>query len=93
MIKGPSGIDDKGTIHEVRTLKFGDFEIPPSLLYAFKQYNGVINIIDARFFLDSLPPSLSVRTLWMAPRVKSLHHSMLELVVDFYPFKLSTKGK
>ena len=27
----------KGTIHKVRTLKFGDFQTPHSLLYAFKQ--------------------------------------------------------
>ena len=26
-----------GTIHEVRTLKIGDFQTPPTSLYAFKQ--------------------------------------------------------
>ena len=49
-------IFDFGTIHKVRTLKFGDFQTPPPPLYAFKQQNDVMKTIDVRFCLDSLPP-------------------------------------
>ena len=46
-------------------IKFGDFQTPPFLLYAFKQYNDVIKTIDVRFCLHPLPPYPLERTYFM----------------------------
>ena len=45
-----------GTIHKVRTLKYGDFQTPNPPLYASKEQNDVIKTINLRFCLDLLPP-------------------------------------
>ena len=58
---------NKGTIHKVRTFKFGDFQTTSPLLYDFKQQTDVTKIIDVRFCPDPLPFPQSVRTLWMVP--------------------------
>ena len=45
---------NKGTIHKVRTLKFGDFQTHSPPLYTFKQQNDVLKTIDVRFCLEPL---------------------------------------
>ena len=56
-----------GTIHKVRTLKFGNFQTPLPPLYAFKQQKDFIKTIDKQFCLETLPFRQSIRTLWMVP--------------------------
>ena len=45
-----------GTIHKVRTLKFGGFQKLLPRLYAFKQYNDVIKTRHVGFCIDTFLP-------------------------------------
>ena len=64
-----------GTIHEVSTFKIGDFQTPPTSLYAFKQQNDVLKTTDVRFCLDLLPQPQTVRT-FMSGSITSMKISL-----------------